>query len=105
MAPRLDRATQVDSDSDALGQVTAELLDAMERDLAVVVAPKWSVRRVFNNDDAPVPLSRNRFQVLSSVDELGNSGEFVPTHVDSAAFDMPFADSPVEVDRVAERNQ
>ena len=37
VAPRLDRATQADSDSDALGQVRAELLDAM-RDLTVVVA-------------------------------------------------------------------
>ena len=45
------------------------------------VAPKWSVWRVFNDDDGPVPLSRGRFQVLSSDDELGNSREFVPTQM------------------------
>ena len=63
VAPRLDSTIQVNSDSEGPGQVSGELLDALERDHNVVVAPKRRVRRVFNDDDeSVVPLSRGRFQ-------------------------------------------
>ena len=67
VAPRLNDATQVDSSDDSR-QLSDELLDALERDLTVVV-PKRRARRVFNDVEAPVHLSRGRFQVLSSDDE------------------------------------
>ena len=96
VAPGLDSTTQVNSDSEGTGQVSGELLDALERDLNVVVAPKRRVRRVFNDDDEfVVPLSRCRFQALSS-DEPAR-GE-LPTQVDrkSSVFDITVADSPDE---------
>ena len=96
VAPGLDSTTQVNS-AEGPGQVSGELLDALERDLNVVVAPKRRVRRVFNDDDeSVVSLSRGRFQALSS-DEEPARGE-LPTQVDreSSVFDMTVADSPDE---------
>ena len=84
--------TQVNSDSEGPGQVSGELLDALERDLTVVVAPKRRVRRVFNDDDeSVVPLSRGRFQALSSDEEFARAE--LPTQVDreSSVFDMTVA--------------
>ena len=67
VAPRLNVATQVDSSDDSRPG-SDELLDALERDLTVV-APKRRARRVFNDGEALVHLSRGRFQGFSSDDE------------------------------------
>ena len=85
---RLNVATQVDSSDDSR-QLSDELLDALERDLAVV-APKRRARRVFNDGEALVHLSRGRFQVFSSDDEEHHE-DIMPTQVDreSAAEDPP----------------
>ena len=56
--PRLNVATQVDSSDDSR-QLSDELLDALERDLPAV-APKRRARRVFNDGEAPVYLSRGQ---------------------------------------------
>ena len=67
--------SQVDSDSGDLGHVCHDLLDASKR----------RVRRMFNDDEAPIPLSRGRFQALSSDDELEHSEELLATQVDRAS--------------------
>ena len=103
VAPGLESTTQVNS-AEGRGRVSGELLDALERDLNVVVAPKRRVRRVFNdNVESVVQQSRGRFQALSSDEELAR-GE-LPTQVDreSSVFDMKVADSPDEdEDRVVQ---
>ena len=86
--PGLERFTQVeDSDSD----VNPELLHALESDLSVTVAFKRRAR-VFIEGNSPVPVSRGRFQGLSSDDEFEESQEF----------DMTVADSVEEVETVIE---
>ena len=96
VAPGLESTTQVNS-TEGPGRVSGELLDALERDLNVVVAPKRRVRRVFfDNVESVVQQSRGRFQAFSSDEELAR-GE-LPTQVDreSSVFDLTVADSPDE---------
>ena len=78
--PDCHGATQVDSSDDSRPG-SDELLDALEQDLTVV-APKRRARRVFNDGEAVVHLSRGRFQVLSSDDPT-------PVDRDGAVEDPP----------------
>ena len=67
--------------------------------LSVTAAPKRRAR-VFVEGNSPVPVSRGRFQALSSDDELGDRGEH--EFEESQEFDMTVADSVGEDETVVE---
>ena len=91
---------QVDSSDDS-GHGRDDLMDIPERDLTVV-APKRRVRRVFNDDEAPVQLSRGRFQALSSGDGVEHSEKLLPTQQESPVEEPPSECVPVAAHRVVD---